>query len=108
MDTCGSIREILHFVSTFEIKTDTKWLLQVARYLDRDRFRLSVACFYSGGPMQAEFEALGIRTHNLESPREQDPRAVFRAKRLILANKPDVVHTHLLRADLFGGMAARW
>src|SRR5262249_27345171 len=44
----------------------------------------------------------------LESPCENDPRAIIRAKQLIDRLRPDVVHTHLLRADIFAGAAARW
>lgn len=114
MDSLGAgpsspgAREILHLVSTFQIKTDTKWIHQLARHFDRPDWRLTIACFFEGGPMQDRFEALGIRTYNLDCPAERDPRAVLRAKELIDRIRPDIVHTHLLRADLFGSMAARW
>lgn len=101
-------RTILHFVSTFAIKTDTKWLLQLAAHLDRTRFRLVVACFYEGGPMRQALERKGIETHNLDVPGRRSPRAILRARRLIRRVRPDLVHTHLLRADLFAGLAARW
>ncbi|HVP13574.1 MAG TPA: glycosyltransferase [Phycisphaerae bacterium] len=99
---------LLHLVSTFAIKTDTKWLVQIARHLDREAFVLSAACFYEGGPIRDQLEALGVQTYNLDMPDERDPRAVLRARRLIEDCHCDVVHTHLLRADLFGGAAARW
>lgn len=98
---------VLHLVSTFEIKTDTKWLLQLARRIDRRRFELSAACFHGGGPIRDRLDDLGVRTHNLHCPGELDPRSVTRAARLIRAGGYDVVHTHLLRADLYGGLAAR-
>lgn len=100
--------DILHFVSTFQVKTDTKWLLTLAHHLDPTNHRMSIACFYEGGPLQDCFEAEGVRTFNLESPCESDPRAIIRAKQLIDRLRPDVVHTHLLRADIFAGAAARW
>jgi len=99
---------VLHLVSTFEVKTDTKWLVQIARYLDRRRYQMSVACFHGDGPVRDQLEDLGIRTHNLEAPDERDPRAILRARRLIDQGGYDIVHTHLLRADLLGGVAARW
>jgi glycosyltransferase involved in cell wall biosynthesis len=95
-------------VSTFQIKTDTKWLVQIARYLDRASFRLTTACFYEGGPIRDQLEALGVRTYNLKVPDERDPRAIIRARRLIDKVGCEIVHTHLLRADLYGGAAARW
>lgn len=100
--------EVLHFVSTFAPKTDTNWLLGLARYLDRRAFRLNIACFYDGGPLKEQFEALGARTFNLDVPREHDPRAILRARELIERIDAQIVHTHLLRADLHAGLAARW
>lgn len=99
---------LMHFVSTFEIKTDTKWLVQLARYLDRGRFDLSAVCFYGGGPIQADLDALGVRTFNLDVADEHDLRAILRARRVMQTAGCDVAHTHLLRADLFAGAAARW
>lgn len=100
--------KVVHFVSTFAVKTDTKWLLQLARYLDPNEFQLSVACFYEGGPIQLQLNALGIRTHNLDVPAEHDPRAIIRARNFIEQCEAQIVHTHLLRADLMAGLAARW
>ncbi|RIK62857.1 MAG: hypothetical protein DCC65_16780 [Planctomycetota bacterium] len=99
---------VVHFVSTFKVKTDTKWLLHLARHLDRSVFRLSVACFYEGGPIQAQLEALGVQTLNLDVPAEHDPRAILRARNYIEQCDAQIVHTHLLRADLMAGLAARW
>ncbi len=100
--------EVVHFVSTFAVKTDTKWLLQLARYLDPSEFRMSVCCFHEGGPVQNELAALGVRTHNLDVPGERDLRAILRARDFIETCNADIVHTHLLRADLMAGLAARW
>lgn len=104
----ASPRELLHLVSTFQTKTDTKWLLQIARYLDGTAFRLSAACFYEGGPVRDQLEALGVRTFNLDMRSEHDPRAIIRVRNLIRELGSEIVHTHLLRADLYGGAAARW
>ncbi len=98
---------VLHLVSTFAVKTDTKWLLQLLRRQDRDRFETAIACFYEGGPMRERFERIGVRTFNLNVPLTIDPRGVTRAAALINKWQPSIVHTHLLRADLLGGLAAR-
>lgn len=100
--------EVVHFVSTFAVKTDTKWLLELARYLDPSEFRLTFCCFYEGGPIQYELAALGVHTHNLDVPGERDLRAIVRARDLMESCEAQIVHTHLLRADLMAGLAARW
>jgi glycosyltransferase involved in cell wall biosynthesis len=99
---------VLHLVSTFAPKTDTRWLLQIARHLDRRRFDLHAACFYEGGEIQRRLSDCGVATHNFAVASACDPRAITRAAKLIRQIGPDLVHTHLLRADLLGGIAARW
>jgi len=99
---------VLHMVSTFEEKTDTKWLLQLLSRIDRDRFETAAASFYGEAGLAARFQEFGIPTRCLEVPGEVNPQALPRAIRLIRAMKPHIVHTHLLRADLWGAMAARW
>jgi len=98
---------VLHVVSTFEVKTDTKWLLQLVRHLDPHRVAPAIACMYGGGAMQKRFGSLGIETANLTSPVEIDLSAIGRAFRYIRSGRFDVVHTHLVRADLYAGLAAR-
>ena len=102
----GPVR-VLHVVSTFEVKTDTKWLAQLLGHLDGRRVASSIACMYGGGPMQERFESLGIETANWDAPAELGLSPIGRAYRGIRGDRFDVVHTHLLRADLYAGLAAR-
>ncbi|GMU32596.1 MAG: hypothetical protein AMXMBFR20_04680 [Planctomycetia bacterium] len=99
---------VAHFVSTFAVKTDTKWLVQLARHLDPREFQSAAVCFHEGGPIQAQLNDIGVRTENIDVAGEHDPRAIFRARDFIESFEADIVHTHLLRADLFAGLAARW
>ncbi len=98
---------ILHFVSTFEVKTDTKWLYQLIRQMDTSRFQSAIACFYGRGSMQTDFLELGLPAFNLNAPRYISPAALSRAVGCIRRFKPDIVHNHLLRAELYAGAAAR-
>ena len=106
IEGCKRIR-LLHLVSTFAVKTDTKWLYQLMGRLPRDRFEPAIACMYGGGEMMQHFAGLGVQTWNLAAPGGMSPLAVWRAYRLIRSFDPQIVHTHLLRADLYGGLAAR-
>ncbi len=98
---------ILHLVSTFEVKTDTKWLFRLLGRLDRSRFESAIACFYDGGPMMERFSTLGMPAFNFDVPARVSAAALGRVLGLIRAYRPQVVHTHLLRADLYGGLAGR-
>jgi glycosyltransferase involved in cell wall biosynthesis len=53
------------------------------------------------GPMGVEARELGIRTESLEMPRGvPDPRALLQLRRLIREWRPDVVHSHMVHANL--------
>lgn len=98
---------VLHLVSTFAVKTDTKWLAQLVRHIPSRRVASSIACMYAGGPMRQTFQELGLRTFNLEAGRTLSPMGLLRLLGLIRTLRPHIVHTHLLRADLYGGLAGR-
>jgi glycosyltransferase involved in cell wall biosynthesis len=53
------------------------------------------------GPMGLEARGLGIRTESLEMARgAPDPRGLLRLVRLVRAWRPDVVHSHMVHANL--------
>jgi len=98
---------VLHVVSTFAIKTDTIWLSQLLSRCSRERLDSSIACMYGGGPMQRRFSDLGVPTFQLHAPRGISPSGLWQLLRLVRRVRPQVLHTHLLRADLYGGLAGR-
>lgn len=98
---------VLHVVSTFEVKTDTKWLHTLLPHFDRRRVVPAIACMYGGGAMRQQFASLGIETADFDAPAEISLAAINRAYRYIRRGRFDLVHTHLLRADLYAGLAAR-
>jgi glycosyltransferase involved in cell wall biosynthesis len=53
------------------------------------------------GPMGLEADSIGIRTESLAMPRGRpDPRGLVRLVRLVRAWRPDVVHSHMVHANL--------
>lgn len=51
---------------------------------------------------------LGIPVQRMTIYRHTDVMLVKRLRDLLRAQKPDIVHTHLIHADLFATLAARW
>ena len=51
--------------------------------------------------------ARDIPTQTVALPRSASPAALMTLTRLLRAQKPDIVHTHLIHADLYGTVAAR-
>jgi len=68
------------------------------RSCGRDVFIVSLTPL---GPMGLEARSLGIPTESLDMPRGiPDPRGLLRLVRIVRAWRPDVVHSHMVHANL--------
>jgi glycosyltransferase involved in cell wall biosynthesis len=52
------------------------------------------------------YERVGVPARRLPCPRDVDPVLARRLRRTLTALEPDVVHTHLVHADLYGALAS--
>jgi glycosyltransferase involved in cell wall biosynthesis len=53
------------------------------------------------------YRELGVPAVRLRAPRDVDPRLLLSLRRAFRRLRPDVVHTHLVHADVYGTAAAR-
>ena len=53
------------------------------------------------------YERLTVPYERLAAPRDVDPLLAARVARAVRRASPDIVHTHLVHADLYGALAAR-
>ncbi|HEX6662184.1 MAG TPA: glycosyltransferase family 4 protein, partial [Gaiellaceae bacterium] len=51
------------------------------------------------------YEALGVPFERLPAPRDIDPKLALQVRRL--TRRADIVHTHLVHADVYGALGAR-
>ena len=58
-----------------------------------------------GGAPDPFYAALGVPFERLPSPRDLDPVLAYRLARILLSRRADVVHTHLVHADVYGVLA---
>ncbi|ANT60673.1 hypothetical protein AYJ57_10025 [Salipiger sp. CCB-MM3] len=63
--------------------------------------------YFSQGPLEARVAERGVGMTRLSQTGLRDPRALARCMQLIREWQPDIVHTHLIKSDLIGQMAAR-
>ncbi|MER3409109.1 MAG: hypothetical protein C4306_03180 [Thermoleophilia bacterium] len=56
-------------------------------------------------PFYAELERAAVPFFRLPCPRDLDPLLAVRVPRLLRALRPDIVHTHLVHADVYGALA---
>ncbi len=57
-------------------------------------------------PFYDELRSEGVAFRRLPSARDLDPRLALDATRVVRELRPDVVHTHLVHADVYGAIAA--
>jgi len=58
-----------------------------------------------GGLPEPFYRELGVPFERLAAPRDLDPALAYRLARTLLSLRPDVVHTHLVHADVYGVLA---
>lgn len=82
-------------------------LFTVATGLPRQRFEVVVGCLTREGLIAQELRQAGARLELLPGePGPRDPLAFWRLLRFIRAERPDIVHTFLSNAGLYGRLAA--
>jgi len=52
------------------------------------------------------YDALGVPARHLRSARDLDPALALRLRRTLAELRPDVVHTHLVHADVYGALGS--
>ncbi len=78
-----------------------KQLLSAAEALRSRGHEVRIVSLVSLGPMGLESRRMGIPTESLEMPRGvPDPRGMLRLIRLVRGWKPDVLHSHMIHANL--------
>lgn len=70
-------------------------------------YRYQIACLIRGGPLDQEFERLGVPVKIFGRRGRIDPGLVLRLAAWLRREQVDVVHTHLFTADTYGRLAAR-
>lgn len=70
-------------------------------------YRYTIVCLIKGGPLEQEFEKLGIPVVIFGRKGKLDFGLVFRVASWLKRERAVVVHTHLFTADTYGRLSAR-
>ena len=101
-------RRVLFIITGLSTGGAETMLLKLLDRLSGERFSASVISLTTLGEIAPRIGALGIAAEALGMARGwPSPRAVFRLTAKIKKVRPDIVHTWMYHADLFGGLAAR-
>lgn len=100
--------KVLHLINTLSAGGAELHLLTLCRYLKRLGVETAVAFLKEGRgsrPLRTDFEAAGIRVFYLTGDGVGLVRPWLRLHHLLKREKPDILHSHLPRADLLGFLA---
>lgn len=105
-DDVGQKLKVLYVLDSLETGGTERSIIEIAAHLGEVD---AVIChIYRGCTLKGMAEAAGIRVVSLDLDGKYAPIAAIRGiRRVIREVRPDVLHTALVRGDLFGRMAGR-
>jgi glycosyltransferase involved in cell wall biosynthesis len=98
---------VLHLLTTLDLGGAEAQTLSLVRRFPADRYRFSAAWLKGRGEMAPAYRRAGCELTDLRLRGAADPTVLGRAVELVRRTRPHVVHTHMMKADLVGGLAAR-
>lgn len=88
-----------------------RWILALARYLDRAEVDTTIAVIRDdpslAAPLCEQARALGFESHIFDAPGRINWSAVTQLRRYLVDRSIDVLHTHGYKTDIIGLLAAR-
>ena len=101
--------KVLHLINTLSTGGAEMHLLTLCRYLKRQNVEIVVVCLREhvkdSRSLRLDFEEEAIRVINLQADSRYDSLFLGRIARVLREERPDILHTHLPRADFAGAFA---
>jgi hypothetical protein len=89
--------KILHIIDSLAVAGAERLLLGLLRRLDRTRYEVTVV-YFTPGRWVSEVAAMGFRLHRVCCRNRFDPLIWPQMLRIVWAERPDMVHTHLFKS----------
>ncbi|MGA3128966.1 MAG: glycosyltransferase [Candidatus Korobacteraceae bacterium] len=99
--TQSSIK-VVRLITGLEVGGAELGLLDSLRHFDRKRFDFVVGCLYNNGSVGRQIEELGVPVFDMRMRSFGDPMGLLRLWQFLKTQKPDILHTHLFRANTWG------
>ncbi len=101
--------KIIYVTCALNVGGAEKFLYDLLKHLDKEKFAPQVATVIGGGTLEPDFRALGVSLHIYGRKRLRYLGGIvqlFQLYCLFRREKPQIVHTQLFAADLWGRLAA--
>ena len=103
------LMKVLHLINTLSAGGAEMHLLTLCRHLKRQNVEIVVACLREhvkdSRSLRLDFEEEDIRVINLQADSRYNSLFLGRITRVLREERPDILHTHLPRADFAGAFA---
>ncbi len=98
--------KIVHIIPTLHLGGAERILTELLRFGDRDTYDFSVITIVDGGPLENDIRKLGVPYYALRKSTDMGLGMLLELTRLLNRLDPDIVHTHLFGAHLWGQVAS--
>jgi glycosyltransferase involved in cell wall biosynthesis len=99
--------KIVHIIPTLDMGGAERLLVDIVKNLDKDTFSVSVVCLKRFGSWGIELKKQGIVLSLAGGGKHFGFFNFLNLLKILKEAKPDIVHTHLFGADVFGVLAAK-
>lgn len=98
---------ILYIHHTFRNQSGSFLLWNIAKRIDRKKYKVFAVCLREGGPYESKLRAIGVEVKNFDMKSLLDVRIIFRLVRYIKQNGIDIVETAVFPSDVYGRISAK-
>jgi glycosyltransferase involved in cell wall biosynthesis len=100
---------VLHVIDSLSVGGAERLLLGLAEHVDRERFEFHICAVHvlRGNKLRPRFEQLNLPVHVIGARKLADPNVLVSVARYVREHQIDIIHTHLVAADIVGRMAGR-
>ncbi len=102
----GKKIKIVHIIPTLHLGGAERIMLDLVRFSNSEIYECAVITIADGGPLEGELRTLGIPYYSLKKTTDLGLGMLVDLTRLLNRLEPDIVHTHLFGAHLWGQVAS--
>ena len=99
--------KLIHLISSLNVGGAEALLFDLVNNIDKEKFEVSVVSFFKVGGLIQKFENNNIDLKFVSESKKYNFNFIIKLYKLLKEEKPDIVHTHLFGADLFGSIIAK-
>ncbi len=99
---------IVHIIPALRFGGAERLVIDLINHSDPARFRYTIITFFDDNLLLAQITRSDVPVIVVPKKGKLSPRLFFDLARTFLELKPDIVHTHLFGADVWGAVTAWW